>query len=949
MTWNRGLPLAVVAALAGSLLAISPAAADDSSSGTEIGGPRVRMVVLTDGARQAPELAEQLAAFAADGLAVVDPNPAGRTLTVEVPETTALELTRRIEGSTLVDSVVPETTYSLFDVPNDKLYDEQAKSLKALKLPSAWTVSHGSNITIAVVDSGVAVGHPDLAGKVVDSYNAPLRSEAAAVTDSIGHGTAVASMAAASTNNNEGVAGTGWNAKILAVKVANSQDKITNADLANGIDWAATNGADVINLSLGSGVDDPAVKAAVARAVADDVVVVAAAGNSGGTSKFYPAALPGVLAVGATTAGGGSRAGFSQHGDWVDVGAPGVHVFGANHNFSTEADYVSGDGTSFASPLVAGIAALVRASRPDLDQAGVRKALTATASTKDFGFHAGLVNAHAALGYTLDLSGPSVTQPTPGSVVSGDVAIHVAGVEAGVTRIRAFLVGRGPSVDADVAGGKADLSLPTAGSAGAQTIRVVACQGTNCSAGGTDVPVDIDNAPPIITAPADGQRVTEDFEFTADSSSPAVRFVADGAQTLGTDRSAPFSISVAATALTPGTHSLTVVACDATAKTCANNNASSQVSVTVAHLSPTIASVKPNPFSPDGDGRKDSTTLSYRLDVASAVAITVRKSSGKAFTIKDLGVQSKGTHSWTWKGKGPGGVVAASGKYVLELHTSASVSGELLAGEASRTLRIDLRSPKLTHPSTTYRTVYPVKDGYRDSTSLSVSVSESAKSLTAQVVNGAGHTVWSKTRSGVAAGTTAFRFKGRKPSGAHLPNGTYRVSFTATDFAGNRATSKKSAVTVSSKRLSKARTASRTLTAEGSFDYWSRAGGDTCSYVSRSSWATGAAYWNSCGGLVVSRHHLKVPKAPKYGSVQVSTYARGSSGAVADLRYIDARSDVAATSHLHERTGNHRAKKISLKASLLKGQKLRWDLRLQGGDQYEAKTFTVSWTYYALV
>ncbi len=944
------MPLAVVAAMAGSLLVVSPAGAGQGSTGSETSGPRVRLVVLTDGARQAPEVAEELTALAPEGLAVVDPNPAGRTLTVELPEAAAQALTQRIEGSTLVDSVVPETTYSLFDVPNDKLYDDQSTSLKALKLPSAWTLSHGSHITIAVVDSGVAVGHPDLAGKVVDkSYNAPLRSDSASVTDSIGHGTAVASMAAASTNNNKGVAGTGWNAKILAVKVANSQEKITNADLADGIDWAATHGADVINLSLGSGVNDLAVKEAVARAVAADIVVVAAAGNSGGTSKFYPAALPGVLAVGATTASGGSRANFSQHGDWVDVGAPGVHILGANHNYSTESDYVSGDGTSFASPLVAGIAALVRASRPDLDQAGVRKALTATAGSKDFGFHAGLVNAYAALGYTLDISGPAVTQPTPGAVVSGEVAIHVNGVEDGVTRVRAFLIGRGPSVGVDVVGGEADLSLPTAGSAGAQTIRVVGCQGTTCSAEGTDVPVNVDNEPPVITSPDDGLRVTEDFEFAANSTSPAVRFVADGTKTLGTDLSAPFSISVAATALTPGAHSLTVVPCDAAGKTCATNNASDAVSVTVAHLSPTIASLKPNPFSPDRDGRKDSTTLSYRLDVASTVTITVRRSSGKAFTIKDLGAQSKGAHSWTWKGKGSGGTVAQSGKYSLELHTSASVSGEPLAGDVSRTLHIDKKSPKLTDRSTTYRTVYPVKDGYRDSSALSVTVSESTKALTARVVNSAGHTVWSKTRSGASAGTKSFRFNGRKSSGAQLPTGSYQFSFTAIDPAGNKTTSKKSAVKVSAKRLSKARTASRTLTAEASFDYWSRAGGDTCSSASRSSWATGAVYWNSCGGLVLSRHHLTLPKAPKYGWVQVSTYARGSSGAVADLRYIDERNDVATTSHLHERTGDHRGKKVSLSGRLLKGQKLRWDLRLQDGDQYEAKTFTVSWTYYALI
>ncbi len=281
-------------------------------------GATVRAVVVTDDAGEGAQVARALTSFEGRGLSVVDARPTGRTVTVDLP-IAAPGLVAAVEGLTDVAAVVPETTYTLFDVPDDPLYGDQGTSLRALRLPQAWDVTHSAgSVVVAVIDSGVAVGHPDLTGKIAGQYNAVTGS--ATVTDQVGHGTMVASIAAASTHNATGMAGSGWDTSILAVKVADGDGEITNAALADGIDWAVAHGADVINLSLGSETDDTAVRAAVADAVAADVVVVAAAGNSGVTTRFYPAALPNVLAVGATTVGGGSRASFSQYGSWVDVG-----------------------------------------------------------------------------------------------------------------------------------------------------------------------------------------------------------------------------------------------------------------------------------------------------------------------------------------------------------------------------------------------------------------------------------------------------------------------------------------------------------------------------------------------------------------------------------------------------------------------------------------------------
>ena len=119
---------------------------------------------------------------------------------------------------------------------------------------------------------------------------------------------------------------------------------------------------------------------------------------------------------------------------------------------------------------------------------------------------------------------------------------------------------------------------------------------------------------------------------------------------LGTDVAAPFSLAVAISDLSPGPHTLTAVGCDAAGSWCATDHPSAPVSITVARLSPTIASLTPTPFSPDGDGVKDATTLTYALDVASDVTISVIRPDDSIFYSVHLGTLSAGSHTWTWHG-----------------------------------------------------------------------------------------------------------------------------------------------------------------------------------------------------------------------------------------------------------------------------------------------------------
>ena len=204
---------------------------------------------------------------------------------------------------------------------------------------------------VAVVDSGIDVTHEDLKNKIAATYNVVDRN--APMRDTIGHGTFVAGVAAAQTNNAVGVAGAGYDTKILAAKITDDDGYVSIDDEIAGIKWAATHGADIINLSLGGPDSSAAEKAAVQYAQRRGVLVVAAAGNDGVADREYPAAYPGVIAVGATNTRTHARAAFSNYGSWVTVAAPGVGIYstvpkGHTDYFDSATGYASGDGTSFS-------------------------------------------------------------------------------------------------------------------------------------------------------------------------------------------------------------------------------------------------------------------------------------------------------------------------------------------------------------------------------------------------------------------------------------------------------------------------------------------------------------------------------------------------------------------------------------------------------------------------
>jgi thermitase len=247
----------------------------------------------------------------------------------------------------------------------------------------AWNVTTGNGIKVAVLDSGVASDNPDINPKVVARANF---SGASTNEDNYGHGTHVAGIVAATANNTIGVAGVCPGCTILAGKVLNDSGVGSSSGLANGINWAVSNGAKVINMSIGVRASRT-LEAAVNNAWNQGVVLVAAAGNGGNQTKIYPGAYPNVIAVAATD-NTDAKASFSTYGaSWVDIAAPGVNVYSTfpNHTFvlgtqnNRSFGYDVGNGTSMSSPIVAATAALAWSSHPGITQTSVRAKRESTA------------------------------------------------------------------------------------------------------------------------------------------------------------------------------------------------------------------------------------------------------------------------------------------------------------------------------------------------------------------------------------------------------------------------------------------------------------------------------------------------------------------------------------------------------------------------------------------
>lgn len=336
--------------------------------------------------------------------------------------------------------------------PNDTHYvnGSQQPEVDRVRLPAAWGRTTGSaGVTIAVLDTGVsAVG--DLRGAVLNGYN--YVGGNSDVFDDNGHGTAVSSLVAGRGNDGYGIAGGCWQCRILPVKVMNAAGEGLHSNIAKGIRYATDRGAAVINMSLGGTTGSQVLSDAVAYANAKGVLVVAAAGNSNSTTKFYPAAYPDVLGVGATARGSDARASFSNYNakgaTWVDLAAPGeVFVMTPDGDDELGGGYGYATGTSFASPMVAGAAGLVKSAHPGWTGWSVGQALlTSGRSITTTGWTAkGALDAAKAIDMTTDTTAPKVTGFSPGqnANVRGKATVTIAASDnwSGVRSVALYVDG----------------------------------------------------------------------------------------------------------------------------------------------------------------------------------------------------------------------------------------------------------------------------------------------------------------------------------------------------------------------------------------------------------------------------------------------------------------------------------------------------------------------------
>lgn len=243
------------------------------------------------------------------------------------------------------------------------------------------------------MDSGAATRHADLKKKIAAQRD--FRNEATphSVKDYIGHGTHVAGIAAAATGNRVGIAGSCPACRLLIAKVIGRESSARVSDVAEAIIWSTKNGADVINLSLGSTSTSETRRRAVRYAVRRGVVVTAAAGNSDSSQTIYPAAYRGVLGVTATGPRDGRVSRYTR-GSWVDVAAPGVEILS-----TVPGGYGRKTGTSVASPYVAGLAGLL--SSQGRGAKSIKRRIQSTAvdlgpNGRDIYYGSGRINAYAA-------------------------------------------------------------------------------------------------------------------------------------------------------------------------------------------------------------------------------------------------------------------------------------------------------------------------------------------------------------------------------------------------------------------------------------------------------------------------------------------------------------------------------------------------------------------------
>ncbi|MDN3920144.1 S8 family serine peptidase [Roseateles violae] len=396
-------------------------------------------------------------------------------------------------------------------------YLGSAWHLNTLKAASAWDVSQGGSVTIAILDSGVLATHADLAPNLVPGWNAYDGSNTTSPVTY--HGTAVAGAAAAVTNNGAGVAGVAGQARIMPIRITDAAGTAYYSTIASGITYAADHGVRVVNCSYSGLFKTASILSAGAYLKSKGGLLVVSAGNGGIDENA--AATTSMITVSATD-GSDNRTSWSSFGQMVSVAAPGAGIWTTN----SDGAYTSANGTSFSSPIVAGVVALMMSANPSLGAAQIESLLFSTAvdlgaAGKDIYFGYGRVDADAAVRAARSATGADTQAPvasvalTSGSTVSGLVSVNVNATD-NVAVSKVNLLVNGSVVGTDT-GAPYQFSWDSSKSPnGAVTLTAVAYDAAGNAGNSAPVSLTVANAltadttPPVVTIanPINGSQVS---------------------------------------------------------------------------------------------------------------------------------------------------------------------------------------------------------------------------------------------------------------------------------------------------------------------------------------------------------------------------------------------------------------------------------------------------------
>lgn len=284
-------------------------------------------------------------------------------------------------------------------IPNDEWFSYQYY-LRQINAHKAWNVTVGDSLLVAVLDTGVDANHPDLQGKVIGRKGKELED----LSDSISHGTGVAGLIAAHTNNTEGIAGIAWNTKILSIRITDEFGQARVSDVVAALEDVYNHGAKIAQISLSTNQYSRALEEAIKLAHERGILIVSSGGNSGTNEIRYPADFEDVLGVGAVNKSSEVED-YSTKGEHIKIVAPGSSIY----TTSSILGYENQSGTSFAAPQVAGAAALVWSIIPDITYKEVMNILTLSARDlgeegKDTKYGHGLLNIKGAVNLAKEIA-----------------------------------------------------------------------------------------------------------------------------------------------------------------------------------------------------------------------------------------------------------------------------------------------------------------------------------------------------------------------------------------------------------------------------------------------------------------------------------------------------------------------------------------------------------------